>query len=132
MKYDVTQLLTQLSDALGAQAATAAPWVAAIRVGSNRRIAGIVWRAEVVVTSDQALPAQDSYSLVVSDGMLLPARAGRRDPATNLVCLNLDTPAVAAPIRAAANPPMGGLALVFGAAAPTGPSTGHGQHRAAG
>ena len=29
-------------------------------------IAGIVWRADVVVTSDQALPAQDSYSLARS------------------------------------------------------------------
>ena len=122
MSTAVTQLLPQLSDALAAQVAAAAPWVTAIRIGPNRHIAGIVWRADVVVTSDQALPAQDSYSLAGSDGTLLPARAARRDPATNLVCLNLDTPAVTAPMRAAVNPAVGGLALALGAAADGSPT----------
>jgi S1-C subfamily serine protease len=117
-----TQLLAQLSDALAAQVAAAAPWVTAIRIGPNRHIAGIVWRADVVVTSDQALPAQDRYSLAGSDGSLLPARAARRDPATNLACLNLETPAVAAPMRAAVNPSVGGLALALGAAADGSPT----------
>jgi S1-C subfamily serine protease len=116
MASDATQSLTQLSDALVAQVAAVAPWVVAIRVGPNRHISGIIWRADVVVTSDQALPAQDSYSLAGSDGALLPARAARRDPAANLVCLNLDSPAATAPMRAAVNPAAGGLALVLGAA----------------
>jgi S1-C subfamily serine protease len=117
MNTDVTQLLPQLSDALASQVAAAAPWVAAIRIGSSRHIAGIVWRADVVVTSDRALPAQDSYSVACSDGTLLPARAARRDPVTNLVCLNLESPAVSAPMRAASSPAAGGLALTLGAAA---------------
>ena len=99
MNTDVTQALARLSDALAAQAEAAAPWVTAIRIGSNRHIAGIVWRADAVVTSDQALPAQDSYSLAGSTGTLLPARAARRDAATNLVCLNLDKPANGAHAR---------------------------------
>ena len=122
MNTAVTQLLAQLSDALAAQVAAAASWVTAIRVGSNRHISGIVWRADVVVTSDQALPAQDSYSLAISNGALLPARAARRDPATNLACLNLDAPAAAAPMRAAADPAVGGLALALGAAADGSPT----------
>ncbi len=122
MSTAVSQFLPQLSDALAAQVAAAAPWVTAIRIGSNRHIAGIVWRADVVVTSDRALPAQDSYSLSGADGTLLPARAARRDPGTNLVCLNLDTPAVSAPMRAAVNPSVGGLALALGAAADGSPT----------
>jgi S1-C subfamily serine protease len=118
----VTQALARLSDALAAQAEAAAPWVTAIRIGSNRHIAGIVWRADAVVTSDQALPAQDSYSLAGSTGTLLPARAARRDAATNLVCLNLDKPGSATPIRAAAPPAVGGLALALGAAADGSPT----------
>ena len=65
MNTPVTQLLAQLSDALAAHVAAAAALVTAIRIGPNRLISGIVWRADVVVTSDQALPAQDSYSLTV-------------------------------------------------------------------
>jgi S1-C subfamily serine protease len=122
MSTDVTQPLALLSDALAAQVAAAAPWVTAIRIGGNRHIAGIVWRPDVVLTSDQALPAQDSYSLTGSDGTLLAARAARRDPATNLVCLNLENPAATAPMRAAALPSVGSLALALGAAADGSPT----------
>lgn len=117
-----SSLLAQLSEALASQVAAAAPWVTAIRVGGNRHIAGIVWRSELVVTSDQALPAQDSYSLAVSSGKLLPAHTVRRDPATNLVCLSLDTPAETEALRAAVNPSVGGLALAIGAAADGSPT----------
>ena len=122
MSTSATQFLPQLSDALASQVAAAAPWVTGIRIGSNRHIAGIVWRADVVVTSDRALPAQDSYSLAGSDGSLLPGRAARRDPATNLVCLSLDSPAAAVPLRPAMHPSVGGLALAIGAAADGSPT----------
>jgi S1-C subfamily serine protease len=122
MSTSATQFLPQLSDALASQVAAAAPWVTGIRIGSNRHIAGIVWRADVVVTSDRALPAQDSYSVAGSDGSLLPGRTARRDPATNLVCLSLDTPAVAVPLRPAMHPSVGSLALAIGAAADGSPT----------
>jgi S1-C subfamily serine protease len=122
MNTAVTQLLSQLSDALAAHVAAAAPWVTAIRIGTNRHIAGIVWRADLVITSDQALPAQDSYSLAGAIGALLPARAARRDPATNLACVTLDAPAEAVPIRTAGAPAVGGLALALGAAADGSPT----------
>jgi len=117
MNIPVTQPLMQLSDAVAAHVAAAAPLVTAIRIGANRVLSGIVWRADMVVTADQALPAQDSYSLGFSGGTLLPARAARRDSATNLVCLNLETPAAATTIRAAADPVVGSLVLAVGAAA---------------
>jgi len=116
MTPPLTQLLPQLSDALASQVAAAAAMVAAIRVGPNRHIAGIVWRGDMVVTSDQALPAQESYSLAMSNATLLPARAARRDPALNLASLSLDTPAGATHIRSTGEAAAGALALVLGAA----------------
>lgn len=50
MTVPMTQHLPQLSHALAALVAASAPTVVAIRVGSNRHIAGIVWRADMVVT----------------------------------------------------------------------------------
>ena len=116
MTVPMTQFLPQLSDALAELVAAAAPLVVAIRVGSNRHITGIVWRADTVVTADQMLPAQESYSLAMSGGELVPARAARRDPATNLASLSLDTMAAPAPVRAATDAPVGSLALAVGAA----------------
>lgn len=122
MNTTSAQILAQVSDALAAGVANAAAWITAIRIGGNRHIAGIVWRADVVVTSDQALPAQDAYSLAVPGGTLLPGRVSRRDPATNLASLNLETQATTAPIHPAAPPAVGGLALVLGAAPDGGPT----------
>jgi S1-C subfamily serine protease len=118
MNVPVLQTLPQLSDAIVALVAAAAPMVAAIRVGPHRHVTGFVWRTDTVMTPDQVLPAQESYSLAMIGTPLVPARAARRDPATNLASLSLDTMAAAAPIRAAtdAGVGVGALALVLGAA----------------
>ena len=84
-------LFAQLSDAIAAQVAAAAPMLAAIRVGPNRHISGILWQQDLVITSDQALPAQDSYTLVLPGGVLTAARPARRNAAGNLVSLRLVT-----------------------------------------
>ncbi len=60
--------LTQLSDAIAAQVALAAPMLAAIRIGPNRHISGILWQQNLLITADQALPAQDSYTIVLPGG----------------------------------------------------------------
>ncbi|HEY1932994.1 MAG TPA: S1C family serine protease [Acetobacteraceae bacterium] len=116
MNVPILQTLPQLSDAIVALVAAAAPMVTAIRIGPNRHVTGIVWRADMVVTSDQVLPAQESYSLAMAGTPLVPGRAARRDPATNLASLSLDTMASPAPIRAATDAAVGALALVLGAA----------------
>jgi hypothetical protein len=74
----------QLSEAIVALVASAAPMLAAIRVGPNRHISGIVWQQDTVITSDQVLPAQDSFTLVLPGGMLMAARPVRRDAVGNL------------------------------------------------
>ena len=68
MAIGPTTALTELSDAIAAQVALAAPMLAAIRIAPNRHISGILWQQNLVITSDQALPAQDSYTLVLPGG----------------------------------------------------------------
>ena len=64
--------------------------LAAIRIGPNRHISGILWQQDLVITSDQALPAQDNYTLVLPGGVLTAARPARRNAAGNLASLRLE------------------------------------------
>jgi len=116
MTVPILQTLGQLSDALAALVTEAAPLLCAIRTGPNRHITGLTWRADMVITCDQPLPAQESYTIVLAQGAgLLPARPARRDPATNLASLELDSPIARPSIRGPAEPMVGGLAVVLSA-----------------
>jgi S1-C subfamily serine protease len=105
----------QLSEAIAAQVAAAAPMLAAIRIGPNRHISGIVWHRDLVITSDQLLPAQDNYTVVLPGGVLTAARPTRRDPASNLVSLRLEGAANPAQILLPVEPRVGALALALAA-----------------
>jgi S1-C subfamily serine protease len=85
--------LLLVSEAIAVATARAAPLLTAIRVGPNRHITGFLWNGSIIVTSDQILPAQDSYSVVLASGALTPARPGPRDPSANLAMLRLDSAA---------------------------------------
>src|SRR3954453_18932554 len=84
--------LAELSDAIAALVAAAAPMLAAIRIGPKRHVSGILWQHDLVITSDQGLPAQDSFTLVLPGGVLTAARPARRNPTANLASLRLDGP----------------------------------------
>lgn len=117
----MTQALNALSASISRLVASAAPLLGAIRVGPNRHIVGLVCQGDRVVTTDQALPALDSYTVVLPNGVLIPARPGSRDPAANLALLCLDTP------RPLVNPEtattsVGSLAIVLGADADASPT----------
>ena len=106
--------LLQLSDAIVAATGRAAPVLTAIRVGPNRHISGFIWSGNLIVTSDQALPAQDSYSVVLASGALAPARPGPRDASADLAALLLDA-TVQAPVLPRCGPVApGSLALALG------------------
>ena len=109
-------LLSRLSAEVAARVAAAAPILAAIDAGRGRRIAGIVWRAGVVVTSRQMLPRAERYGVVLAGGETRAATLAGADPGTNLAALRLggDTVAPASPSRAGEQEP-GMLALVVGA-----------------
>jgi S1-C subfamily serine protease len=115
MAGDLSNALAQLSDAIAGQVAAAAPILAAIRIGPNRHISGIVWHRDLVITSDQALPAQDSYTVVLPGGVLTAARPARRDPAGNLATLRLEGAGNPGQILAPAEPRVGALALALAA-----------------
>jgi S1-C subfamily serine protease len=121
MAFGQTSLFAQLSEAMAGQVAAAAPLLAAIRVGPNRHITGIVWQRDLVITSDQALPAHDSFTLVLSGGVLTAARPARRNGASNLASLRLEASIHAAQVLTPAEPRVGALALALGADADAAP-----------
>ena len=93
----------------------------AIRIGPNRHISGILWQQDLVITSDQALPAQDSYTLVLPGGVLTAARPARRNAAGNLASLRLEGTADPVQILLPPEPRVGALALALGADADAAP-----------
>lgn len=109
------QGLADLSNAIAGLVASAAPLVTAIRVGPNRHVSGIHLRTDAIVTADQSLPVQDSYSLILSTGAMVAARPGPRDPARNVAILRLEAPVQPTHVSEADEPPIGALALLLGA-----------------
>ena len=111
----MTSVLPELSETITALCAAAAPLLAAIRVGPGQHITGIVWGSDLVVTTVQALPPHDSYTLVLSSGMLAAARPFLRDSARNVAALRLDHPIDNLAMVASKLVAVGALVLVLGA-----------------
>jgi S1-C subfamily serine protease len=106
-------LLEQLSQALAQQAQAARAFTAEIRAGGSDFGSGLLWRPEIVITSERSLPKADSYEVTVAGSRGRAALAGR-DPGTNVAVLKLET-ALSAAVLEAAEPAAGSLALAFGA-----------------
>ncbi|MDR3537838.1 MAG: PDZ domain-containing protein [Acetobacteraceae bacterium] len=99
----------------------AAPLLAAVRTGPNRHAPAIRWRADLLVTCDQALPALDSFTLVLPGGGLTEAPPVRRDANLGVAALRLTAPQVPANqpfVAPASGPPpvTGHLVIVVGVA----------------
>lgn len=109
------QGLADFSNAIAGLVAAAAPLATAIRVGPNRHVSGIHLRTDTIVTADQSLPVQDSYSLILSTGAMVAARPGPRDPARNVAILRLEAPVQPVYVPEAEEPPIGALVLLLGA-----------------
>jgi S1-C subfamily serine protease len=106
--------LSQFSAALAERAAAARGLVAGIRMRGHSLRSGILWRKDVVVVSEQALPNAEEAEVVLADGASFAARVAGRDPGTNVAVLRLDgAPEPAA--LAAAEPRPGALVLAFAA-----------------
>lgn len=110
----MTQILSQFSEAVMALTATASPSLTAIRIGQNRQVTGFLWHGGLVVTTDQALPAAASYTVVLSNGALIPARPGPRDPVHDLAALFLDGAVQVTALEAAAGTAVGAIVLALG------------------
>jgi S1-C subfamily serine protease len=109
-----TDLLSQFSNALAARAEAAKTAVVAIRLAHGRHITGMLWRSDVVVASEQALPRKDDFELVAAGGSVVAARIDGRDPSTNIAVLRLTAPITSSAI-AAGEAHTGAVALAIGA-----------------
>ncbi len=113
--------IAQLSDALADRVEAAGQAAVCLRLGSRPR-AGILWRPDVVVTSEQVVGERDSV-IVAQAGQEVVARLAGRDPATNVAVFRLETPLPGVLPAMAATPRVGSLAVLVGAnesGAPTG------------
>lgn len=115
------QALAAFSASISRLVVSAAPLLAAIRVGPNRHITGLICQGDMILTTDQALPILDSYTVVLSNRLLIAARPGPRDPGTNLAVLRLETPWPAVSPEIAASP-VGSMVVVLGADADASPT----------
>jgi S1-C subfamily serine protease len=106
-------IIEQLSSALADRVAAVAASVVALKAGGRHR-SGILWRPDVVVTSEQVVGEQDS-ALIVQGGTEVTAKLAGRDPTTNVAVFHLETPLTGALPGHGATPRVGSLALVVGA-----------------
>ncbi len=106
-------IIEQLSTALAERLVSVAPAVVALRLGPRLR-AGILWRPDVIVTSEQTIGDRDSMT-VVHAGIEVAAKLAGRDPGTNVAVLRLETPLSGALPAPAGQPRAGSLAMIAGA-----------------
>ncbi len=106
--------LLKLSDALVARVAGAAPGLVSIHPGTRAQRTAMLWRPGVLVTSEQGLPPDTEVPVVLAGGFRARALLAGRDPGTNVAVLRLELDGPALPD--AADPHVGGLALLLGAA----------------
>ncbi len=109
----MADFLEQLSDSLADRLATVAGSVVAIRIG-HRDYSGILWRDDVVVTSEQVLPQGTDFTIAHA-GAEHPATLAGRDPGTNVAVLRLFRPLEGKVLAVESSPRAGSLTLIVGA-----------------
>ncbi|HEY3638380.1 MAG TPA: S1C family serine protease [Rhizomicrobium sp.] len=106
-------ILEQLSRALTRQTETARAFTLEIRAGDSHAGTGLLWRPDVVVTSEQSLGKADAYDVKAGGGNAVRATLAGRDPGTNIAVLKLEAPHPGT-APGTAEPVTGSLALAFG------------------
>ena len=117
MTEDVLDTLDQLSAALSGRVAAARSLVAGITVRGQPLRSGTMWRQDVVVASEQALPDGQDVEIALTDGGTFTARIVGRDAGTNVAVLRFEgSPEPTPPDFAQPQEPQpGGLVLALGA-----------------
>jgi S1-C subfamily serine protease len=116
----MSDLLPNLSEAIAARVAAATPLLASVR--GRRGLNAIAWRPDIVVTSEQALPDREGYTLALPGGQEIAATPCGRDPGTNVAILRTAAPLGATGPLAAPGPRVGELVLVLGVSADANPT----------
>jgi S1-C subfamily serine protease len=107
-------LLGALSDVLVARFAAARDSVAAVRLSERAHLGAILWRHDVLVTSEQSLPDRDVLQALLADGSGVTGKLAGRDSATNVAVIRLDK-AAHAPTLSASTTQAGALVIAAGA-----------------
>src|SRR5258708_36810937 len=74
--FDPSDLLTQFSMALTQRVTAAKTAVVAIRLPAGGHLSGMLWRADVIVTSDQSLTKRDEFEVVTAGGCTAGPKVG--------------------------------------------------------
>jgi S1-C subfamily serine protease len=106
--------LQDLSAALEGAVAQLAPSI--VSVASHRmQASGFVWRAGLIVTSDEGLAEEGEVRVTLPGGEEVPARIAGRDPGTAVALLRVERADLRPVAMAAALPSPGALVLGIGA-----------------
>jgi S1-C subfamily serine protease len=108
-----SNLLSALSDLWVARFVTAKGSVAAVHLSERTHLGAILWRQDVLVTSEQSLPARDALEAVLPDGACISGKLAGRDPSTNIAVLRLDK-SVPAPTLSASSAQIGAPVIAVG------------------
>ncbi|MGH8288219.1 MAG: S1C family serine protease [Steroidobacteraceae bacterium] len=108
-----SNLLCTLSDSSVARFAVAKESVASVRLSERAHLAAILWRNDVLVSSEQSLPGREALEAILPDGSCIQGRLAGRDPSTNVAVIRLERP-VSAPTLVACFPRLGALVIAAG------------------
>jgi serine protease Do len=114
--------LQNLSNELAAAVERAAASIVAVHARRGIGTSGIVWRDNLILTSNEGVRAEEGIKLLLPDGSVSTARLRGRDSGTDLAVLETDAAGLS-PLEFAADAALkaGQLALAVGRTADTGP-----------
>jgi S1-C subfamily serine protease len=115
MAENIPDPLSQFSAALSERAASSRALAAEIRLRGRPPRTGTLWRKDVVIASEQALPDIAECEIVLSGGATFAARPAGRDKGTNIAVLRVDGGPEPTPRTAAGEPQPGAVVLALGA-----------------
>ena len=84
-------VLSQISDAMRALVEKTAQRVVALNPSHRDAASGILWRAGLVVTADEALDDDEGVEVMMPDGGVAAATLVGRDPSTDIALLRVET-----------------------------------------
>jgi serine protease DegQ len=110
----MSNVLTQLSDAISETISAAAPSIVRIDGARRSSASGIAWSEDLVVTAAHAIRAREGITIGVDDGTSIPATLAGSDGGTDIALLRLERAALR-PVRwSERNPRPGDFVIVGG------------------
>ncbi|MGH7185380.1 MAG: trypsin-like peptidase domain-containing protein, partial [Pseudomonadota bacterium] len=79
-----------LSQALAAAVEQSGSSVVAIDARPRVHTSGVVWRENVIVSTNHTIRRDEAITVTLPDGEVLPAAVAGRDPGTDLAVLRMD------------------------------------------